>query len=89
MAIPVVVKNSNSFLQIIISVGAVMAEIQTSSHTPQTHEQPVTITFTQDCNIISTTLIPLLPPPPPVPTPRLSQTTGMYMKQQIFATFHV
>ena len=74
----------------IIPVSAVVAEILTSSNTPQTQKQSVTITF-KHCiyTQISTTPIPLPTPTPPVPTPLPLQAHGMYMKLHILTTVHV
>jgi len=79
-----------NFSLIIISVSAVIAEILTSSNTPQTHKQSVTITFKHSIYMqIRTTPIPLQPSTPPVPTPLPPQAQGMYMKLHMFTTVHV
>jgi len=79
-----------SYSPIITSVSAVIADILTTSSTPQTHKQPVTVTFKLSIYTqISTTPIPLPPPTPTVSKPLPTQTQGVYMKLQIFTTVHM
>jgi hypothetical protein len=79
-----------NFPLINISISTIKAEILTSSITPQTHKQSVTITFkhriyTQIC----TTPVPLPSPTPQVPIPLPPEAQAMYMKLQIFTAFQM
>ena len=76
-----------NFSLIIISVSDIIYDMR---YWPQTHKQSVTITFKHSIYTqISTTLITIPPPTPPVPTPLPPQAHGMYKKLQIFTTVHV